>query len=161
MVRSGGHQGLVRREHSRCRASLQPSLEWLLHALHRVTGVLVELGPGDVDDVRAIDLLGPLGCRDFLDRDRYRFFSIVENVHHVLGDCLGKAGLLALGLAGPHLHDHMRHRLLRYFEPARYSSSLTCSSQSTALPSSCSWMAICVMAVVADAPSPGRNPTRT
>src|SRR6185295_19106555 len=43
----------------------------------------------------------------------------------------------------------------------RYCSSLTCSIQSTSLPSSCSWMAMCVIAVVADAPcqcfSPGAN----
>ena len=44
-----------------------------------------------------------------------------------------------------------------------YWSSLTCSSQLTTLPSSCSWMAIWVMAVVAEAPcqcfSPGGNQT--
>src|SRR2546422_1236514 len=44
---------------------------------------------------------------------------------------------------------------------ARYCSSLTCSIQSTVFPSSCSWMAMCVMAVVGAAPcqcfSPGGN----
>ena len=48
------------------------------------------------------------------------------------------------------------------FQP-RYCSSLTFSSQSTALPSSFSWMAIWVMAVVGAAPcqcfSPGANET--
>src|SRR5881275_1908711 len=47
------------------------------------------------------------------------------------------------------------------FDQARYCSSLTFSIQSTVLPSSCSWMAMCVMAVVAVAPcqcfSPGGN----
>src|SRR5919197_889975 len=47
--------------------------------------------------------------------------------------------------------------------PARYCSSLTFSIQSTTLPSSASWMAICVMAVVGVAPcqcfSPGGHQT--
>src|SRR5437867_2435380 len=34
----------------------------------------------------------------------------------------------------------------------RYCSSLTCSIHSAVLPSSCSWMAMCVMAVVGAAP---------
>src|SRR5438105_672261 len=38
------------------------------------------------------------------------------------------------------------------FDQARYCSSLTFSSQSTVLPSSCSTMAMCVIAVVAVAP---------
>ena len=46
---------------------------------------------------------------------------------------------------------------------ALYCSSLTCSIQSTTLPSSFSWMAMCVMAVVGAAPcqcfSPGENQT--
>src|SRR5207245_10723049 len=46
---------------------------------------------------------------------------------------------------------------------ALYCSSLTFSSQSTTLPSSASWMAMCVMAVVGAAPcqcfSPGENQT--
>ena len=46
---------------------------------------------------------------------------------------------------------------------APYSASLTCSSQSTTLPSSASWMAMWVMAVVGEAPcqcfSPGANQT--
>ncbi len=44
-----------------------------------------------------------------------------------------------------------------------YCSSVTCSIQSTTLPSSCSWIAMCVMAVVGAAPcqcfSPGGNQT--
>src|SRR6266513_2536184 len=47
------------------------------------------------------------------------------------------------------------------FDRSRYCSSVTCSIQSTTLPSSFSWMAMCVMAVVGEAPcqcfSPGGN----
>ena len=59
--------------------------------------------------------------------------------------------------------SHRRKALSRAKNHLRYCSSLTCSSQSTTLPSSCSWMAICVMAVVGAAPcqcfSPGGNQT--
>src|SRR5439155_3300825 len=80
------------------------------------------------------------------------------------------SGLLLLGLPGPELHDDVRHcSLLRFFEGdrrriyLRYCSSVTCSIQSTTLPWSASWMAMCVMAVVGAAPcqcfSPGGNQT--
>src|SRR6185503_8280785 len=60
---------------------------------------------------------------------------------------------------------HQTHWDLRTaaFNQARYCSSLTFSIQSTALPSSRSWMAMCVIAVVGVAPcqcfSPGGNQT--
>src|SRR4029078_1187638 len=55
-------------------------------------------------------------------------------------------------------HECLLHS---FFFPGWYCSSVTCSIQSTTLPSSCSWMAMCVMAVVGPAPcqcfSPGGN----
>src|SRR3954452_5432251 len=77
--------------------------------------------------------------------------------------------LLLFRFSGPELHDDVRHDvLLRFFATGwtershlRYCSSLTCSSQSTGLPSSFSWIAMCVIAVVGAAPcqcfSPGEN----
>ena len=53
--------------------------------------------------------------------------------------------------------------LVSSFIASAYCSSVTCSIHSTALPSSASWMAMCVIAVVGDAPcqcfSPGANQT--
>src|SRR5213079_1827099 len=59
----------------------------------------------------------------------------------------------------------IRHGVSPYSDgnAARYSSSLTCSSQSTTLPSSASWIAIWLMPVIAVAPcqcfSPGGHTT--
>jgi hypothetical protein len=55
----------------------------------------------------------------------------------------------------PHLSNQPFYAL------TSYCSSLTFSIQSAAFPFSCSWMAICVMAVVGDAPCQCFSPART
>src|SRR5206468_12150043 len=73
--------------------------------------------------------------------------------------------LLLFRLAWPEFDDHMRHGsfLISRVDQRGTGSSLTCSIHSTFLPSSCSCTAMCVNAVVGDAPcqcfSPGGNHT--
>src|SRR2546429_5259266 len=121
-------------------------------------------------DVGPVDLLRPVVRSNLLHRDRDGLLPVAQHVHHVLGDRLGEPGLLLLGLPGPELHDDVRHCFpLPFFHSdrrriyLRYCSSVTCSIQSTTLPSSASWMATCVMAVVGAAPcqcfSPGGDQT--
>src|SRR3989441_414196 len=106
-----------------------------------------------LNDVGFIDLLSPICGRDFFECDRDRLVSVIQDIHDVFDDCVRESPLLLLGFSGPELHDHVRHCSLLY------SSSLTFSIQSTALPLSCSCTAMCVTAVVGAAPcqcfSPG------
>src|SRR5439155_6343077 len=111
---------------------------------HRVTRLLVQLRRG-LDDVGSVDLLSPLPCGDFFDSDRDGLVSVVQDIHDVFDDGFRESPLLLFGFSGPELHDDVRHYSLLYC------SSLTFSIHSTALPLSCSCMALCVMAVVAAA----------
>src|SRR5256886_12278356 len=105
-----------------------------------------------------------------LFRSRHGLFPVTQDIRHVFDDGFSEPSLLALGLSGPELYDDMRHSslLLNSFlysglGTARYCSSLTFSSQSTTLPLSSSWMAMCVIDVVGEAPcqcfSPGGHQT--
>src|SRR6516164_6752671 len=108
-----------------------------------------------IQNIGLVDLLHPVARPDSLNRYGNGFVSDPSKSHHVFNDCFGKLGLLLLRPAGMHFHDDMRHDwLLCYFvsAAARYSSSLTFSSQSTTLPSSASWIAIWLMPVVAVPP---------
>src|SRR5438270_10601138 len=120
----------------------QQSLSALLKSI--VSGLLIELA-GAVHDVRLVDLLGPVVRFDFLDRHRDSVITHVSDCRNIFDDRLREAGFLLLRSAGVHLYDDMGHRWCRslhFATSARYSSSLTCSSQSTSFPSSSSWMAM-------------------
>ena len=80
--------------------------------------------------------------------------AVVQNRGDVFGDRLREPAFLLLRLPWPKFDDDVRHGSFPYFtlRSARYWSSLTCSIQSTFLPSSCSCTAMCVKAVVVEAP---------
>src|SRR5579871_6809208 len=69
---------------------------------HRIARLLVER-PGLLDDVRLVDLVGPVLRGHVLDRDGYGLFFRAQDAHDVLCDLLGELLLLLLGLAGPEL----------------------------------------------------------
>src|ERR1700738_1951715 len=81
-----------------------------------ISGLLVEFGPVGLN-VGFVDRLYPVLRLNFLHCYRNRFFSVMQNVHHVFGDCFGKTSLLLFGLAEPQLDDYMRHCSLLMFMP--------------------------------------------
>src|SRR2546428_6563959 len=144
-VRSGGSRGRSRRGRRRRRTGQLRASRSTSSYSHRVPRLLIELRRG-LNDVGFIDLLSPVCGRDFFECDRDRLVSVIQDIHDVFDDCVRESPLLLLGFSGPELHDHVRHCSLLY------SSSLTFSIQSTALPLSCSCMAMCVTAVGGAAP---------
>jgi len=52
---------------------------------HLVSWLFVKIVPL-VQNLGLVDLLPPVLGFDFLEPDRDRLFSVVQNVHHVLGD---------------------------------------------------------------------------
>src|SRR6185295_13618077 len=82
--------------------------------------------------------------------------GLLANQEGLLADGAGLPSHRADALAG-------QDSLYSAVNPAWYCSSQTFPIQSTVLPSSCSWMAMCVMAVIGAAPcqcfSPGGNQT--
>src|SRR6516162_1557453 len=105
-----------------------------------VSRLLVKLA-GAIQNIGLVDLLHPVARPDFVNRYGNGFVSDPSKGHHVFNNCFGKPGLLLLRSAGIHFHNHMGHDWLLCYSvsaAARYSSSLTFSSQSTTLPSSAS-----------------------
>src|SRR5439155_13491858 len=91
-----------------------------------------------------------------------RLVAVVQEAGNVLRDRLRDPAFLLVGFAGPEFDPEFDNDVRHHARPS-YCSSLTCSSHSTALPSSCSCTAMCVIAVVGAAPcqcfSPGGNQT--
>src|SRR5436190_2038665 len=70
---------------------------------HRVSRLLVEF-LGMAKDIGSIDALGPFLRFDFFHGYRHRLFAVVQNTHHVSGDCFCQTLLLLLGFSRPQLH---------------------------------------------------------
>src|SRR6266699_4154873 len=81
-----------------------------------VSGLLVEFVPVALN-VGFVDCLYPVLRFNLFHCYRNRLFSVMQNVHHVFGDCFSETNLLLFGLAGPQLDDHMRHCSLLMFMP--------------------------------------------
>src|SRR5215469_12057604 len=112
-----------------------------------VSRLLVKLA-GAIQNIGPVDLLHPV-ARPISSIDTETASSPTPvKVITSLTICFGKPGLLLLRSAGIHFHNHMGHDWLLCYSvsaAARYSSSLTFSSQSTTLPSSASWIATQVL----------------
>jgi hypothetical protein len=65
---------------------------------HPVAGLFVKL-IRLTHDVGNTDLVTPARCLDLLERDGHRLLSVAQNLHHAVGDGVGKLLLLRLALS--------------------------------------------------------------